>query len=147
MALFIWKENFSVHIEEIDEQHKKFFDYVNGLHDAIQTGEGAKVLNGLLMDLFDYVRFHFRAEEEMLRILCYPGLKDQQKQHAYFESEINAMQAKYMNQSLVAASMLELLRDWFINHILDEDKKFGLYLDGIKTGTRKKKPALVGRHI
>ena len=142
MSMFIWKESFCVHIEEIDEQHRQFFEYVNQLHSTIQTGEEMKVLNDIFQALSDYVQSHFKTEEEMLRILSYPGLEYQQKQHAYFESEIKALQAKSVEQSQIAMSTLEFLRDWFLNHIIDEDKKYGHYLDSIKTGTKKKQPSL-----
>ena len=128
MAYFTWKESFSVNVEQMDKQHQAFFGYLNQLHDALQSGEGEKVIDGILMALTDYVQTHFADEENMLRLADYPDLSAHLKQHAYFVAELDSLRTNLNSQPRAALNTFQLLRDWFINHILTEDKKYGDYL-------------------
>lgn len=44
MPLLTWNDYFSVRIKEMDDHHKRFFDLINTLHDAIEHGEARDVL-------------------------------------------------------------------------------------------------------
>ena len=54
MPFIEWNEKYSVHIEEIDSQHKKIFSIVNRLHGAMKARKGKEVIGNLLDELVDY---------------------------------------------------------------------------------------------
>ena len=42
MAIIEWKDEYSVGIQSIDQQHKIWVGLINKLHDAMKKGEGKK---------------------------------------------------------------------------------------------------------
>ena len=45
MAFITWSyEEYGVNIKHLDGHHKRLFDLINTLHDAMQRGEGRNVL-------------------------------------------------------------------------------------------------------
>ena len=42
MPFIEWNEKYSVHIEEIDSQHKKIFSIINRLHECHESPEGQR---------------------------------------------------------------------------------------------------------
>ena len=52
MSLIEWTEKFSVDIDEIDKQHKKWISIVNDLHDSIMDEKGLSVFKELIKDRF-----------------------------------------------------------------------------------------------
>ena len=62
MAYFIWKDNFSVNIEEMDIQHKMFFEYLNQMFDALQRSDKEENLEHMFDNLTEYADHHFKDE-------------------------------------------------------------------------------------
>ena len=54
-----WKKEYSVGIEEIDDQHKYFISLLNDLYNAIVEGKSQEELKVLFQDLSDYAEKHF----------------------------------------------------------------------------------------
>lgn len=130
MAYFIWKDSFSVHVAELDQQHRLFFELVNRLYDAIQSGQGKQVLVRIFQDLSDHTARHFTAEENMLRDVNYPGLDTQKKHHDFFIAEIASLKKEVEeNQERITVRTSDFLKDWFLNHVLQLDKQYADYLE------------------
>lgn len=47
MSVFAWKEEYSVGIREIDDQHKQLVAMVNAIHKAMSKGEGRAILGDI----------------------------------------------------------------------------------------------------
>ena len=89
------------------------------------AGKKETVDQELIEKLKNYVIKHFRFEEGIMRSKGYDGIKHHQKQHRYFESVVQDFESAHQNgKDEKLSSALMLLRDWFLNHILDEDRKF-----------------------
>ena len=130
MALVIWKELYSVNITEIDNQHKKLIELINNLHAAIITGKGKEVLSQILSDLVDYTLTHFATEEKYFDQFDYPESEIHKKQHIDIVEQVAALTKKYeLGEKVLTIDVMNFLRDWLQNHIIDSDKKFGPYLN------------------
>ena len=81
MALLDWKNEYSVDIQSIDKQHKKLFDMINQLHDAMKSGVGAKLVPVILNSLVSYTRDHFANEENLMRQAAYPTYANHKAEH------------------------------------------------------------------
>ena len=57
-SLFKWKNDFSVGIKELDDQHKSFFEILNRLGEAAGGNKGAEVVGP---DTFPHDREHERG--------------------------------------------------------------------------------------
>src|SRR6266542_4968700 len=94
-SLFKWKNDCSVGIKELDDQHKSFFEIINRLGEAAGGNKGAEVVGPVLQELKEYSRYHFTEEENWLKVIGFPGLQYQEQQHAFFIAQVTDLQNKY----------------------------------------------------
>ena len=133
MSSFEWKKEFCTGIEEMDKHHKIFFDYLDELEETAGGSKGREVIDRVLKQLDDYIRYHFAEEEKILKVTGYPELNYQKKQHEFFIAQIADLKDGYSRgEACIPISTLEFLRDWFLRHILESDKKYGDYLSEVK---------------
>jgi hemerythrin len=129
MAVFVWNEKFSVGMENMDDQHKRFLNLLNNLGDEIQGENGVEMVQTAIDRLFTYAVFHFLAEEKILFTCGYPEIEQQRREHSYFVKQVKEMEANHQGGNLVhLGSVVSFLRDWFINHIMIEDKKYAAFI-------------------
>jgi len=130
MVLFTWNDSYSVKVSLCDQQHKQLFEIINQLADAMRTGQGKQAVSRTVGDLLQYTRTHFQEEEALLRNANYPQLAAHEEQHRKFVADIEALD-KQTREGRVANSIqvLNLLRDWLINHILKTDKAYSDFLN------------------
>ncbi|MBI5591962.1 MAG: hemerythrin family protein [Deltaproteobacteria bacterium] len=130
MDSFKWKDGFNIGIAEIDEQHRSFLDCLNDCNALISiSGKNASIDQSLIDRLRAYATMHFRFEEGLMEAKGYPEIAQQRKMHKYFESQVDELEAslsKQGNRSL--ESVLSFLRDWFLNHVIEQDKRFASYV-------------------
>lgn len=69
--LFTWSDDFSVNVQEIDEQHKVLVGLLYELHLAIFGHHGRKTSRDVLDRLAEYTRTHFLLEESLMRLTNY----------------------------------------------------------------------------
>jgi len=128
MDFFTWNDRFSTGIEAMDSQHQDFLSLLNELHGAVE-GRGRGNLTSLLDSFENYVRVHFTAEENLLRRVCYPDLPAQHRQHNFFAAQVAELKRRNSSgEAGLGASTLVFLRDWLLNHILAEDRKYGDFI-------------------
>ena len=125
MDFFIWKDSFCIGIKDLDRQHRSFLECLNDCHTQVSNDKRAGIDAALLARLTAYASEHFHLEEEMMRRFGYTGIETQEKQHRYFVSQIAELEtALAQGTATNAQSVLTFLRDWFLEHVLSQDKKF-----------------------
>ena len=130
MALINWNETYSVKVKEIDVQHKKLVNIINELHDKMKEGKGKEVVEKLLAELLDYTVFHFSFEEKLLNINNYPDNKTHAKLHADLMEQVQVFRNKVKSgNSLLSLELMNFLKKWLVEHILDSDKKYSAFLN------------------
>ncbi|MCW8885720.1 MAG: bacteriohemerythrin [Motiliproteus sp.] len=77
----LWKEEMSVGIEVIDNEHKYLFCLVNSVELALKLDDGQKLMQMFLDQLLDYTKQHFRHEEQIQRKMGYPLAKQHHEEH------------------------------------------------------------------
>ena len=129
MNFFTWKDGFAIGIEEIDRQHKVFLEYLNECYLQTSRNSSAGIDPHLHEKLKGYASTHFRFEETLLQANGYPDMKFHAKQHKYFESQVLELDAnKAGEKTRTVESLFVFLRDWFLNHILVDDKKYIFFM-------------------
>ena len=129
MALFDWNDKFSVSLEAMDKQHKSFLELLNNLDDEIRSKNSDELVNMAVNRLFNYAAFHFRDEENILNTCGFPGIREQRQEHGFFMKQVKEMEESLQKGSQVQlGSVVSFLKDWFINHIMREDKKYSAYI-------------------
>ncbi len=128
MALMTWRPAFELNIKEVDDQHRKLIELLNILYDSMKQGKGKEVLGQVLTKLADYTVYHFGTEERLFREYGYPESEQHQSEHDAFTRQVIDFQKAYAEgKTLITIELLDFLTNWLTNHILQVDKKFGVY--------------------
>jgi hemerythrin len=120
VAFYTWKDAFLTGIDQIDRQHRAFFDLLNACHEAARA-DGGGTDASLRTSLKRYASVHFRFEEDLLRAAGCPHIDVQVRQHAFFEAQLGRLDLPEAQSGRPAREMLSFLRDWFLEHILTQD--------------------------
>ena len=124
MSLIVWKEEYTLGIEEIDSQHKKMFSIINDLFHAMKDSDD-EVLKRVLGELVDYADYHFSTEEAYFEKLEYPEKEAHIKTHELYREKIMSFVLEYKDgEKLLPYEILDFLEDWWINHITGVDRKY-----------------------
>lgn len=135
MAFFTWEAQYSVNVWEMDEQHKKLIKMLDDLFEAMLTGKGRETLGKVLAGLISYTKIHFAAEEELMKKHGFPEYPSHKKEHDALTQKVLDLDKRFRTSSVsITVETGNFLKDWLTRHILNRDKKYGLYLNakGIK---------------
>lgn len=130
MSLITWNEKFSVHIKEIDDQHKRWVDMLNNLYDAMKEGKGFEKVGETLDGLVEYTKTHFVSEEKLMRINGYPFYEGHKKIHDDMVKEVELLRMRYQSgETMLSIDVMQFLKNWLTDHIMGTDRNFGPYLN------------------
>lgn len=135
MALFTWKDEYSVNIREIDDQHKQLVNMVNELHEAMMQQRAKDVLGSILNKLVSYCASHFATEERLMQTHGYPDFTDHKAKHDKMTAKVLALQSDLKAGKMnLTIEVSQFLKDWLDKHILGTDKKYSAHLNakGVK---------------
>jgi hemerythrin len=129
MALITWQDNYSVEIDEIDQQHKKLISLINQFYDAMRSGTTRSALGPVLAELLEYTHYHFAAEENLLAEYEYPDLAAHKELHAGLSEKTKQLRENFEHEhDTKNIDVMLFLSNWLNVHILEVDKKYALYL-------------------
>jgi hemerythrin len=129
MDLIKWNDTYSVQIKEIDDQHKKLIQMINDLHNAMSEGRGKLIVAQILDDLIDYTKTHFKTEEVMMEKCSYPSFRTHKEAHDILTQKVLDIQSRFQTgQVVVTIEVMNFLKDWLTQHILEMDKLYIPYL-------------------
>jgi len=125
MVLIDWDEKYSVHVQEIDDQHKKLFSLFNKLQNRMIKGKAKAELEQALAELIDFTVIHFATEEKLMHQFSYIGYVEHKRTHDNLLAEAKELQENFTKDRIILAEEVSaFLTDWLTDHILDVDKKY-----------------------
>lgn len=128
MMLMKWNDSYSVNVREIDQQHKRLFDLINKLLEAMQKKEAHSVLMDVLNGLTDYTIKHFQNEEKYFNQFNYPLTAEHIKEHQDFIKKVSEFNNNIKkDKNLLTIQVMNFLRDWLKNHIKGSDQKYSSF--------------------
>ena len=106
-----WSDKLLTGKKEIDEQHKKFINYMTKLSEQIKTGADMNVIRETIETLTKYQKEHFDYEEKILS----PAEKEKhEKYHTEFKTFFNEFlqkfKAAYNKPGLTSQKLTALLK-------------------------------------
>ncbi len=120
MDLIRWKDEYSVGVIEIDNQHKELFKMLNILFEAIGNDDDKKRMGKVLDDMVDYVDFHFKSEEKY--IVKMPNFITHRLEHWEFVKQTMNYQKRYSNNEDIAIrEIFDFQLNWLKKHIIETD--------------------------
>jgi hemerythrin len=129
-ATFAWKDAYSVKIVSIDNQHKKLFDLVNELDQAMAAGHGKDVAKDVLDRLVGYTVQHFAAEERLMDAHKFPGAVSHKGEHKALTDKVLAFKKDFESGAVgITPSLLGFLQHWLRDHIQKVDRQYTDFLN------------------
>lgn len=137
MSYSEWLQEYSIGIDEIDEQHKYLLSLISQL-DRIEAEGEPRHLHRILEELKDYAAFHFGAEEELMHTTSIPTdhLYQHISAHRAYLREVSRWDEQVDSGDHAMLSTLhDFLRHWWVDHICGMDREMGhLLLASTKAG-------------
>jgi len=125
--MITWKEEFSVGVEALDQQHKDLFHYFNDLDGIIQDRDVSKQkLRFALQFLEKYAANHFSHEESCMHKHSCPVAGKNKMAHEKFIEAYNILEYKFNQNDDSFAILKELhsfLESWLVEHIFKIDTR------------------------
>ena len=114
----------------MDEQHKKWVGFINWLYEAKQSKKDIDFIFKLLDDVIGYTETHFAQEEELMKQHGYAEYEVHKAIHDSLIREVMTLRQDYgpTSQNL-PTKVLNLLNNWLVDHIMNVDRKYGVYLN------------------
>lgn len=131
MTMIVWQDDYSVDIEELDEQHKSLIRLINQLYEALATKQHRDQVGKILDALIEYTIIHFAVEETLMRIFHYPEYEEHKQSHDHIAQKVRSFhQAFKSGNANVDMELLLFLKSWLTGHISQVDKRYSAYLTG-----------------
>lgn len=128
MEQLIWTEDFSVGVEQIDEQHQRLIRMINRLVAEPHAKTQSETVSDLLYNMTKYANEHFTTEEAMMRQCNYPQIEEHISQHRAYRKKIVAFCTATMNHvETVPDAMLHFLSEWWTDHVRTSDMAYKPY--------------------
>ncbi|WP_295443258.1 bacteriohemerythrin [uncultured Thiodictyon sp.] len=145
-TFFEWSDALSVGVDEIDNQHKVLLGLVNEMHEAIQARHSTSVVGGVLERLADYTQSHFAAEENLMRLLRYPGYAEHKAQHEALMLRVVEFQQKVdAGKTAIGFELMHFLKVWLTGHIMSSDQRYVECLIDVGVKAKLKQKSWAGR--
>lgn len=132
--MFEWKDQYSVGIEKLDQQHKKLLGIGRKLIDILEnTSEGIDQFDHIrdtLKEMYDYSIYHFKYEEGLMEKYDFIDLASHRFQHKIFIKKIEEFDIEEVDeqQKKTTLELLDFISNWIIDHILKTDQKYSIFL-------------------
>ena len=122
-VFIVWKPEYNLGIQIIDEQHRGIVSTINSLHFGMQNDYVEEMLTPIIDMMYDYTHIHFQIEEDFLKTIDFPNAKRHHELHRVLTSKLtNRGWLSVLNHD--PYEFMDFLKDWWINHICCEDLIF-----------------------
>lgn len=148
--LITWSKEYSIGLDQIDNQHKKLIFLINKLevltmYDS-KHADFKQRLDVILQELLNYTVLHFSTEEVLMDMFEYKESAEHKRTHDSFVELIKMEQEKL--ELLIANKdfekvdaelkmILKFLQNWLITHILKSDKQYTEFFLEIQKKAKK----------
>jgi hemerythrin len=134
---FGWKNIYSVNNPNIDDEHKKLFDIAQEAFIEVEPDLKPAKIKEILTKLYNYMKKHFKHEEEYMSEINYPDIQEHKKLHNEIINTINnfVRQLPTLDEDKFEKELARIIDIALVHHIIQEDRKIILWE---KTNPNKK---------
>lgn len=120
-----WKDEYSVGIKSIDDDHRKLLNLINNFQTAVHYRTDKSFEKESLDEVIAYTKYHFDREENMMREAGYPDIEAHKTIHRAMIAKIESFLVDYDKRGHEALEDVALyLKDWLVNHINGTDQEY-----------------------
>lgn len=131
MNIIKWRESYGTGIPSMDNQHRNLLDLINRMYRIMRKVEVAGTIEEVLDGMADYSIHHLREEESLLQANGYAEFDEHCASHQIYLDKMEQFMAEWNtgdDKEAVVKEMYAFLRKWWLDHIVEEDRKYGEYL-------------------
>ncbi len=125
---FEWNDDYSVGVEEIDSQHKRFLQLIREAYALKQSGADNSRIQALLVELDKYLVFHTKSEELLMILYSYPQYEKQREEHSKLIQQVKEDLKTLPDNPDGLTDLMIFLMKWFVNHTTYLDKDLGSHI-------------------
>ncbi len=126
--LIEWKDTYNIGVDEIDLQHQYFTQLINRLDFELERNIDNEYRFNLIEELLKYASFHFLSEENIMFSSNYSDIEDHKRLHSDLINELNEKIIFFKMSKLTHNEIISFLKNWFLDHTVEIDMKFGNFL-------------------
>ena len=136
-----WRERMSVDDGGvIDQDHRHLIEIINRFNTLAADGLDREEALEIAYALKFYTHTHFRREEHLQRLISFPFAEEHKHEHEMLIDRLDGVIAHLNDDNVdideqTYAEMTAMLRDWLIDHILENDLKMRPYVDRLKAAS------------
>lgn len=129
MSLLRWKDEYLTQVEEIDTQHQRLIDLINGIYDLMRSGRGNEAIAEALGEVIDFTRFHFSTEEKFMMATEYPGRDAHFGEHERLLDQVMELRRSVQDgRTVLSMNEMYFLKDWLLSHFQGPDRGLAHHL-------------------
>jgi len=137
--VFEWTIDMRIDNGLVDEDHKALIGIANQVIELNRPNRDADKLKQAIRELYDYVKYHFVREEELMRKIKYAEVDSHHEKHEAIIKEMNHYLTSSHHMGEMLSNFRQLMNKWVINHIMEEDKKLHYFMESRVESFLKKK--------
>ncbi len=127
---FVWQDALSIQVAAMDDHHKRLIELANAVIEHLHGKPNHDSLIKAFDAMVDFAQYHFAAEEKLLALYDYPDTEDHCKKHGDLIRQVNEYQERLRGGDVPdRASFLRFFESWLLRHVLDDDRKYGVFLN------------------
>lgn len=127
----VWRKEYQINIDAIDQSHRHFFNKVNEFISASMTGD-TKAIRIIFAYLASHIAESQSEEEDLMKRYNYPFIKDHQREHKRFIEDFMELKEEIdtedYDMSHLSFRAQLLMFDWFSGHISNSDRHAGRHI-------------------
>ncbi|NLM12894.1 MAG: hemerythrin family protein [Epulopiscium sp.] len=132
--MFVWKDEFSCNVDQIDSQHKQLLEIGSQLYNIVRFADSYDHYDEILEclhKLVNYTEYHFHSEEELMLASNYLPYFFHKQEHQKFIDKVNEFLKQDIDdkQKKITMDIIIFIADWIENHILKHDIAFSKFLN------------------
>lgn len=121
--LVAWSDKYSVEYERVDKQHKKLFELANKAYDMGTHNTSKEEIKSVLDGFFNYMKVHFKDEEDYMTLIGYPLIENHKKIHREIIKSLVTLIKEIHDLNDMRLKLSIIAKKWLLEHILHEDMK------------------------
>jgi hemerythrin-like metal-binding protein len=132
----IWTDSLGIGVDVIDKDHQIIIMLLNRLsHKSIDNVDMAEIIEKLV----NYIRYHFKREEAVMKVCNYPDLESHRGLHRDIMDQVNTEVSAWRKvyDPDILYQLKKLLGGWLIDHIVNVDTKISPYSKGVHLDIQK----------
>lgn len=129
MDIIKWRSSYETGIPSMDEQHQQLIGLINSMYRVLRKEESIDTIEPILDEMAAYAKKHLGDEEALLQKHGFADLEEHRNFHKSYQEKVTALLREWEQQDeKTAKNIYTFLRQWWLQHIVEEDKKYGPFL-------------------